>query len=79
MGTKVGTLNLNMAKRITDKRQWPVKRIDHRDGSTTYKCRNCGKVIVHDEPGSIRLGLLPHVEGDKDDKVNGTCIARNKK
>lgn len=72
----MGTINLNMAKHITNRRQWSVKRINHRDGSTTYKCKNCGKVICHDEAGTIRLGLLPHLEGSEDDFQNGRCVKR---
>lgn len=73
------TINLNMATRIDSRRKWPVKRINHRDGSTTYRCENCGQVICHDEPGTIRLGLLPHVEGIKDSHEACTCVARKRK
>jgi hypothetical protein len=76
---RVGTINLNMAKRISNRRQWPVKRINHRDGSTTYKCANCDRVLCHDEPGTIRLGVLPHVEGDEDDMEAGVCVKREVK
>ena len=74
----MSTINMNIAKRISNRKQWGVKRINCRDGSTTYKCTNCGIVICHDEPGSIRLGILPHIEDDEDSKENGTCRRRIK-
>lgn len=74
----MGTVNYNMVTRISNRQKWPVERIDNPDGSTTYKCGNCGAVICQDEPGTIRLGVLPHVEGEKDDMEACVCVARSK-
>ena len=74
----MGTINYNMVTRIGGT-SFLYSRREHRDGSTSYICSNCKKTIVHDEAGTIRLGILPHHEGEEDSEEAGTCVRRTKK